>query len=102
MGTRELSVRDEPAYQSPQAPPKPTGHTHQTWGRPRDEDARLPPMDTDRFWQLIDQARAAAGPEADRAVRDDDLLDEDPDHDYWDFDDEDLRALVQGDADLND
>jgi len=59
-------------------------------------------MDTDRFWQLIDQARAAAGPEADRAVRDDDLLDEDPDHDYWDFDDEDLRALVQGDADLND
>ena len=32
-------------------------------------------MDIDRFWQLIDQARAAAGPQADQAVRDVDLLD---------------------------
>jgi hypothetical protein len=30
----------------------------------------LPAMDIDRFWQLIDQARAAAGPLADQAVRD--------------------------------
>jgi hypothetical protein len=59
-------------------------------------------MDIDRFWQLIEQARDAAGPEADRAIRDDDLRDEDPDHDYWNFDDEDLKALVQGDAGLDD
>jgi Protein of unknown function (DUF4240) len=59
-------------------------------------------MDTDRFWQLIDQARDAAGPEADRAIRDDDLRDEDPEHDYWNFDDEDLRTLVQGDAGMDD
>lgn len=57
-------------------------------------------MDIDRFWQLIDNARAAAGSEADRAIRDDDLRDDDPDHDYWDFDDDDLRTLVQGDANL--
>jgi hypothetical protein len=59
-------------------------------------------MDIDRFWQLIERARDAAGPEADRAIRDDDLRDEDPDHDYWDFDDEDLKALVQGDAAADD
>src|SRR4051794_5955892 len=59
-------------------------------------------MDIDRFWQLIDNARAAAGSEADRAIRDDDLRDDDPDHDYWDFDDDDLRTLVQGDATLGD
>jgi hypothetical protein len=59
-------------------------------------------MDIDRFWQLIDNARAAAGSEADRAIRDDDLRDEDPEHDYWDFDDDDLRTLIQGDAGTDD
>jgi Protein of unknown function (DUF4240) len=53
-------------------------------------------MDTDRFWQLIDQARAAAGPQADQAIRDFDLRDDgDPDRDYWDFDDADMQALVE-------
>jgi hypothetical protein len=63
-------------------------------------------MDIDRFWQLIDQARAAAGPEADRAIRDYDLRDDDPDgnpdRDYWDFDDDELRAFVQGDSLIDD
>jgi Protein of unknown function (DUF4240) len=53
-------------------------------------------MDIDRFWQLIDQARAAAGPQADQAIRDFDLRDDgDPDRDYWDFDDADMQALVE-------
>ncbi len=54
-------------------------------------------MDIDRFWQLIDQARAAAGPQADQAVRDVDLVDGegDPDRDYWDFDEEEMQALVE-------
>jgi hypothetical protein len=53
-------------------------------------------MDIDRFWQMIDQARAAAGPQADQAVRDVDDSDEsdDPEQDYWDFDEEELQALV--------
>ncbi len=52
-------------------------------------------MDIDRFWQLIDQARTAVGPQADQAIRDFDLRDEgDPDRDYWDFDDADMEALV--------
>jgi len=70
-------------------------------------------MDIDRFWQLIDQARTAAGPQADQAIRDFDLRDDgDPDRDYWDFDDEDMQALVEsaraefaapsGDADESD
>jgi Protein of unknown function (DUF4240) len=53
-------------------------------------------MDIDRFWQLIDQARTAAGPQADQATRDFDLRDDgDPDRDYWDFDDDDMQALVE-------
>jgi hypothetical protein len=52
-------------------------------------------MDIDRFWQMIDQARAAAGAEADQAVRDFDVRDDDPDRDYWDFDEDDLRRLVE-------
>jgi len=54
-------------------------------------------MDIDRFWQLIDQARAAAGPRADQAIRDFDLRDDDgePERDYWDFDDADMQALVE-------
>jgi hypothetical protein len=53
-------------------------------------------MDIDRFWQLIDQARTAAGPEADQAIRDFDEPLQDPDRDYWDFDDEELqRALTE-------
>ncbi len=54
-------------------------------------------MDIDSFWQLIDQARAAAGPQADQAVRDIDDPNEtgDPDRDYWDFDEEELQALVE-------
>jgi Protein of unknown function (DUF4240) len=42
-------------------------------------------MDIDRFWQMIDQARTAAGPVADQAIRDFD--DTDPDQDYWDVGD---------------
>src|SRR5688572_7412625 len=54
-------------------------------------------MDIDRFWQLIDQARAAAGPQADQAVRDIDITDDEsgPDRDYWDFDEEEMQALVE-------
>ena len=52
-------------------------------------------MDIDRFWQMIDQARAAAGAEADQAIRDFDVRDDDPDRDYWDFDEDDLRRLVE-------
>jgi hypothetical protein len=48
-------------------------------------------MDLDRFWALIDQARAAAGPAADQAVRDFDHPDDDPHRDYWDFEDLDLE-----------
>ncbi len=53
-------------------------------------------MDIDRFWNLIDEARKAAGPEADQAVRDFDLRDDgDPEKDYWDFEDADMQALVE-------
>jgi hypothetical protein len=53
-------------------------------------------MDIDRFWQLIERARQAAGPQADQAIRDFDLReDDDPERDYWDFDDADLQALVE-------
>jgi len=53
-------------------------------------------MDIDRFWQLIDQARAAAGPQADQAVRDVDDPDagDATDRDYWDFDEEEMQSLV--------
>ena len=53
-------------------------------------------MDIDRFWQLIETARAAAGPQAEQAVRDLDDPDEpgEDDRDYWDFDEEELEALV--------
>jgi hypothetical protein len=53
-------------------------------------------MDIDQFWQLIDHARAAAGPQADQAVRDLDDPDDagEEDRDYWDFDEEELQALV--------
>src|SRR5262249_28460083 len=47
-------------------------------------------MDLDRFWELMDQARAAAGPAADQAVRDFDHPDDDPERDYWDFDELEL------------
>ncbi|HEX6870285.1 MAG TPA: DUF4240 domain-containing protein [Micromonosporaceae bacterium] len=47
-------------------------------------------MDIDRFWALIEQARTAAGPAADQAVRDFDDPDDDPDRDYWDFSDLEL------------
>jgi Protein of unknown function (DUF4240) len=60
------------------------------------------PMDIDRFWELIEQARATAGPAADQAVRDYDDPDDDPDRDYWQFDDEEFqRALSIGVDDLN-
>jgi hypothetical protein len=45
-------------------------------------------MDIEQFWALIERARTAAGPAADQAVRDFDAPDDDPDRDYWDFDDE--------------
>ena len=48
-------------------------------------------MDIDRFWQLIEQARTAAGPQADEAVRDVDLADAEPDRD---FDEEQIQALI--------
>jgi Protein of unknown function (DUF4240) len=46
-------------------------------------------MDIDRFWDLIEQARLAAGAAADVAVREE--LD-DPERDLWDFDDLDQEA----------
>jgi Protein of unknown function (DUF4240) len=51
-------------------------------------------MDIDRFWDLIERARITAGPVADQAVRDFDEPDDDPDRDYWDFDDLDLQAAL--------
>lgn len=51
-------------------------------------------MDIDRFWNLIEQARAAAGPAVDQAVRDFDNPSDDPDFDYWDFDDTDLERML--------
>jgi hypothetical protein len=53
-------------------------------------------METDRFWGLIEQARTYAGPAADQAVRDVDVADAGPDHDYWDFDDIDIEAFRDG------
>jgi len=50
-------------------------------------------MDIDRFWQLIDQARAAAGPRADQAVRDVDLSDAEAEGDI-DFDEAEMQALI--------
>jgi hypothetical protein len=57
----------------------------------------LPAMDADRFWSLIERARTNAGPAADQAVRDLEVSD-DPDHDYWDFDElvADARAGRSG------
>jgi Protein of unknown function (DUF4240) len=49
-------------------------------------------MEMDRFWQLIDAARAAAGPEADQAVRDLDLTDAEAEGS--DFDEEQLQSLI--------
>jgi hypothetical protein len=43
-------------------------------------------MNIDRFWDLIEQARAAASGAADVALREVDAPHEDPAHDYWDFD----------------
>jgi hypothetical protein len=51
-------------------------------------------MDIDRFWDLIEQARASAGPAADQAVRDFDEPDDDPDRDYWDFEDLDISSAL--------
>jgi hypothetical protein len=48
-------------------------------------------MDIDRFWQLIEAARTAAGPHADQAVRDLDLTDAESE---GDFDEEQLQALI--------
>ncbi|MDT5028802.1 MAG: hypothetical protein QOE61_5228 [Micromonosporaceae bacterium] len=58
-------------------------------------------MDIDRFWDLIEQARVTAGPAADQAVRDFDEPDDDPDRDYWDFDDLDLSSALAVDGSLN-
>ena len=65
-------------------------------------------MDIDRFWGLIEQARANAGPAADQAVRDFEEPDDDADRDYWDFDDltsrpcaSDSTAAVTIDADTD-
>jgi hypothetical protein len=58
-------------------------------------------MDIDRFWDLIEQARVTAGPAADQAVRDFDEPDDDPDRDYWDFDDLDLQSALVVDGSLN-
>ena len=49
-------------------------------------------MDMDGFWDLIERARLAAGPAADQAVRDYDEVGDDPDRDYWDFENIDLQA----------
>jgi hypothetical protein len=68
-----------------------------TWqrGLPR-EVPHFRAMDIDRFWDLIEKARATAGPAADEAVRDFDEPDDDPDRDYWDFEDLDLQAALSG------
>jgi hypothetical protein len=57
-------------------------------------------MDIEQFWDLIERARAAAGPAADQAVRDYDEPDDDPDRDYWDFDDEEFREVLANRDDL--
>ena len=57
-------------------------------------------MDIERFWDLIERARAAAGPAADQAVRDFDEPGDDPDRDYWDFDDEQFREVLANRDDL--
>lgn len=49
-------------------------------------------MDMDGFWDLIERARLAAGPAADQAVRDYEDVGDDPDRDYWDFENIDLQA----------
>ncbi len=49
-------------------------------------------MDIDRFWELIERARVSVGPGADQAVRDYDHPEDDPDRDYWDFDDLEIDA----------
>src|SRR5829696_404412 len=54
-------------------------------------------MDIDRFWELIERARAAAGPAADQAVRDYDEPGDDPDRDYWNFENSDLHAVFATD-----
>jgi hypothetical protein len=55
-------------------------------------------MDIERFWQLIESARAAAGPQADQAVRDFDLTDDgtevDADGEGWEFDEAEMQALI--------
>ena len=57
-------------------------------------------MDIEQFWGLIERARTAAGPAADQAVRDFDEPDDDPDRDYWDFDDEEFREILANRDDL--
>src|SRR5215467_13069122 len=57
-------------------------------------------MDIERFWDLIERARTAAGPAADQAVRDFDEPGDDPDRDYWDFDDEEFREILANRDDL--
>jgi hypothetical protein len=54
----------------------------------------FPAMDIEQFWTLIEQARTSAGPAADQAVRDYDEPSDDPDRDYWDFDDIDLQKVL--------
>jgi hypothetical protein len=57
-------------------------------------------MDIEQFWDLIERARTAAGPAADQAVRDFDEPGDDPDRDYWDFDDEEFREILANRDDL--
>src|SRR4051812_20857242 len=56
--------------------------------------SHFPAMDIEQFWTLIEQARTTAGPAADQAVRDYDEPSDDPDRDYWDFDDVDLQKVL--------
>jgi hypothetical protein len=55
-------------------------------------------MDIERFWQLIESAREAAGSRADQAVRDFDLSDDaaegDGDGAGWEFDESEMQALI--------
>jgi Protein of unknown function (DUF4240) len=81
----------KPAYK------RPTSRGASGDQRPDDpaEVSDFPTMDIEQFWDLIEQARTAAGPAADQAVRDFDEPEDDPDRDYWDFEDIDLQqALV--------
>src|SRR5262249_43682854 len=94
--------------------PASDGSNHPANGRPRQGETRrggpaapgagevqhFRAMDIERFWDLMGRARTAAGPAADQAVRDFDEPGDDPERDYWDFDDEQFREVLANRDDL--